>query len=113
MTDLTGGIAIRTELYWDDPKKHELFKFLYNNQDRFLVTSGIYGGSGGAGGENLKENGLWTGHCYSLLKLEVVKTFDGRWVQLLQIRNPWGDEEEFNGDWSDRSEKWNLVARKF
>ena len=112
LTDLTGGISITTELNWDDPGKHELFKFLYNNQDRFLVTSGINGGSGGAGGEVLTENGLWAGHEYSLLKLEVVKTSDGRWVQLLQIRNPWGNGE-FNGDWSDGSKKWDLVARKF
>ena len=112
MTDLTGGIAITSELNWNDPKKHELFKFLYNNQDRFLFTSGINGGSGDAGGEVEQDNGLVAGHEYSLLKLEVVKTSDGRWVQLLQIRNPWG-EKEFKGDWSDESKKWDLVARKF
>lgn len=112
LTDLTGGIAIKTELNWDDPGKHELFAYLYDNQDRVLVTSGINGGSGGAGGEVLQENGLYAGHEYSLLKMEVVKTSDGRMVQLLNIRNPWG-KGEFNGDWSDRSEKWDLVARKY
>lgn len=109
LTDLTGGIAIKTELNWEDPGKHELFAYLYDNQDRVLVTSGINGGSGGAGGEVLQENGLYAGHEYSLLKMEVVKTSDGRMVQLLNIRNPWG-KGEFNGDWSDRSEKWDLVA---
>ena len=33
-------------------------------------------------------------------------------VQLLNIRNPWG-QGEFNGDWSDNSDKWDMVARKF
>lgn len=109
LTDLTGGIAIKTELNWEDPGKHELFAYLYDNQDRVLVTSGINGGSGGAGGEVLQDNGLFAGHEYSLLKMEVVKTSDGRMAQLLNIRNPWG-KGEFNGDWSDQSDKWDLVA---
>ena len=77
-----------------------------------MVTSGINGGDGGAGGEVLQDNGLYAGHEYSLLKLEMVKTNDGRMVQLLNIRNPWG-QGEFNGDWSDNSDKWDMVARKF
>ena len=77
-----------------------------------MVTSGINGGDGGAGGEVLQDNGLYAGHEYSLLKLEMVKTNDGRMVQLLNIRNPWG-QGEFNGDWSDSSDKWDMVARKF
>ena len=73
MTDLTGGIAITNTLNWEDPRKHELFAYLYENQQRVLVTSSITGGSGGAGGEVLQQNGLYSGHCYSLLKVEVVK----------------------------------------
>ena len=60
----------------------------------------------------LQDNGLFAGHEYSLLKLEMVKTDDGRMVQLLNIRNPWG-QGEFNGDWSDHSDKWDMVSRKF
>ena len=59
----------------------------------------------------MQDNGLYAGHEYSLLKLEMVKTNDGRMVQLLNIRNPWG-QGEFNGDWSDHSDKWDMVARK-
>ena len=106
MTDLTGGIAIRTKLNWNDPNKDKLFRFLYENQKNVIVTSGIDNNS-----EELNQKGLYGGHEYSLVKLALVETSDGGRVQLLQIRNPWGDTE-FNGDWSDRSAKWNLVDRK-
>ena len=42
------------------------------------MTSGIDGGSGGAGGEVLQASGLYAGHEYSLLKLEMVKTDNGK-----------------------------------
>lgn len=108
LTDLTGGIAIKTEIHWKARGIHELYAWLYDNQSELLITSGISGGDGGAGGEVLQENGLYEGHEYSLLKLEVVKTDDGMVVQLLQIRNPWG-KGEFNGDWSDYSDKWDTI----
>ena len=106
MTDLTGGISIQTNLNWDDPNKHKLFAFLYDNQNKVIVTSGIDKNT-----EELEHKGLFGGHEYSLVKLELVKTSDGRMVQLLNIRNPHG-QSEFNGDWSDDSAKWDLVDRK-
>ena len=36
LTDLTGGISIQTELNWNDPNKHELYRFLYENQKMLL-----------------------------------------------------------------------------
>ena len=59
----------------------------------------------------LQENGLYAGHEYSLIKLEIVKTDDGRVIQLLQIRNPWG-KGEFTGDWSDNSELWETLPEE-
>ena len=106
MTDLTGGISIQTKLNWNDPNKHELFRFLYENQKNVVVTSGIDVDS-----KELNQKGLFGGHEYSLVKLALVETSDGRRVQLLQLRNPWG-KGEFKGDWSDRSAKWDLVDRK-
>ena len=63
-------LHIQTKLDWGVPGIHELFAWLYDNQSELLLTSGISGGSGGAGGEVLQENGLYAGHEYSLLKLE-------------------------------------------
>ena len=111
LTDLSGGIAIRTTMDWNDPKKHELFSFLYDNQKNLVVTTGIDGAVNQNGREVLKQNGLYGGHAYSLLKIEMVKTNDGKIVQLLQIRNPHG-QGEWSGDWSDQSNEWNRIDRK-
>ena len=34
----------------------------------------------------------------------------GRNTQLLRIRNPWGNEREWKGAWSDKSKEWNLIT---
>ena len=106
LTDLTGGISIQTKLNWNDPNKDELFRFLYDNQKDIIVTSAIYEKT-----NEIRQKGLHGGHGYSLVKLAYVETSDGGRVRLLQLRNPWGNDE-FNGDWSDRSAKWDLVDRK-
>eukprot|EP00299_Pterocystis_sp_00344_P019612 c9706_g3_i1.p1 GENE.c9706_g3_i1~~c9706_g3_i1.p1 ORF type:complete len:477 (-),score=94.08 c9706_g3_i1:47-1477(-) len=51
-------------------------------------------------GEHKRTDGLVEGHAYSLLQ---VKEVDG--FRLIQLRNPWGSFE-WNGDWSDTSDKW-------
>jgi len=50
----------------------------------------------------IDRNGLVSGHAYSILK---VVNING--IKLLQFRNPWGRSGEYNGDWSDKSDKWN------
>ena len=107
LTDLSGGIAIQIRLNWGDPRRQELFAFLYDNQKNLVVTSAIENGSD----ENSRRDGLFGGHAYSLLKVELVKTNEGKMVQLLNIRNPHG-QGEFNGDWSDNSDNWDIIDRK-
>lgn len=31
-------------------------------------------------------------------------------IPLLRIRNPWGNAQEWNGDWSDNSALWDYVS---
>jgi len=47
-------------------------------------------------GENKRNDGLVAGHAYSLLK-----AVDAGGFQLVKLRNPWGDEMEWNGKWCD------------
>lgn len=49
-------------------------------------------------------NGLVRGHAYTVTK--VLEVYDS---QLIRIRNPWGNEVEWNGAWSDESEEWNSI----
>ncbi|CAD5234502.1 unnamed protein product [Bursaphelenchus xylophilus] len=54
-------------------------------------------------------NGLIKGHAYSITAVRIVDTPRGK-VPLLRIRNPWGNEHEWNGAWSDNSSEWNSIS---
>ena len=107
LTDLTGGIAIRTKLDWHAGHIHELFAWLFENKQEILVTSSINNNYGHVR-EVLLANGLYGGHAYSVLDFEVVTDRTGQLIQLVNIRNPWG-RGEFKGHWSDYSSKWDTL----
>jgi len=52
-------------------------------------------------GEVQRTDGLVEGHAYSVIELVEVEG-----VKLVQIRNPWGNSFEWNGNWSDNSPLW-------
>ncbi len=64
----------------------------------------------GKAGEAVRRDGLVTSHAYSLLRAVEVPPPPGSWftekVRLVQLRNPWGDDKEWTGAWSDASSKW-------
>mmetsp|Transcript_19879 Transcript_19879/g.18894 ORF Transcript_19879/g.18894 Transcript_19879/m.18894 type:complete len:131 (-) Transcript_19879:12-404(-) len=49
--------------------------------------------------------GLVDAHAYSLINVYEEQDDAGNKVRLVKIRNPWG-QKEWQGDWSDKSEKW-------
>ena len=54
--------------------------------------------------------GLITGYTYNLLAINQIQDSDGKNVYLLRLRNPWS-QNEWNGDWSDKSPKWTDDAK--
>ena len=62
------------------------------------------------------EHGIVPGHAYTITDIQIVELRKGRkgqWpqkrnsleetaIRLLRIRNPWANEKEWNGDWSDK-----------
>jgi calpain, invertebrate len=46
-------------------------------------------------------NGLVKGHAYAVTAAVRVKLTNGEIVQLVRCRNPWGNEIEWTGAWSD------------
>jgi len=54
-------------------------------------------------------NGLLMDHVYTVLD---VKEHTPTGTKLIKLRNPWG-KSEFQGDWSDYSNKWNDSLRNF
>jgi hypothetical protein len=57
------------------------------------------------------EMGLLTNHAYTIISIHTVTSRSGEEVKLLKLRNPWG-QLEWNGDWSDKSEKWTAELKK-
>ncbi|XGW16958.1 hypothetical protein V3C99_001972, partial [Haemonchus contortus] len=53
-------------------------------------------------------NGLVKGHAYSITGMRIVNGPYGQ-VCLMRIRNPWGNEQEWNGPWSDGSKEWRSI----
>ena len=55
--------------------------------------------------------GLVAQHSYGLLKAAEPTDEDGNKIRLVLLRNPWGDFE-WNGDWSDKSDKWTPSLKR-
>eukprot|EP00931_Biecheleriopsis_adriatica_P119044 TRINITY_DN94333_c0_g1_i1.p1 TRINITY_DN94333_c0_g1~~TRINITY_DN94333_c0_g1_i1.p1 ORF type:complete len:508 (-),score=110.71 TRINITY_DN94333_c0_g1_i1:110-1633(-) len=52
--------------------------------------------------DHVRADGLVEGHTYSILAVAEV---EGK--QLLKLRNPWGNDREWTGAWSDKDSKWS------
>ena len=76
-----------------------------------MVASGFYLGAGSLAGSDTERNelGIVKGHAYSILDaLEV----DG--IALVQLRNPWGNDKEWKGEWGDDdTENWTQRRLEF
>ena len=66
-------------------------------QEGFLLKPGISSGFD----VNVSSSGIVQGHAYSRLQLHEVESH-----KLVQIRNPWENEVEWNGPWLDSSPEW-------
>jgi len=103
MEDLTGGI---TEKFTNLAKcdKNKMWKKLVkSHQKSSLIACSIEAKPNEI--EAAAGNGLVKGHAYSVTGVETL----GNGTQLLRVRNPWGNEKEWTGAWSDGSSEWNRV----
>ena len=46
------------------------------------------------------------GHAYTLTRVTRLDTGP----RLVRVRNPWGDQQEWTGPWSDSSEEWRALS---
>ncbi|XP_008072549.1 calpain-9 isoform X2 [Carlito syrichta] len=97
MEDFTGGVA-ETFLTREAPEN------FYEILDKALKRGSLLGCSidtrSAAESEARTPFGLIKGHAYTVTGIDQVK-FRGQEVQLIRVRNPWG-QVEWNGSWSDR-----------
>ncbi|KAG0015753.1 hypothetical protein BGZ81_011541 [Podila clonocystis] len=97
--DLTGGVA--TLIFTSDILDTDNFWDLEMQRVNSETLMGCYIFNYDPSGER---NGVISGHAYSVLRTAIVNG-----ERIVQIRNPWGDTE-WNGDWSDDSDKWTSEA---
>ncbi|XP_044229440.1 calpain-2 catalytic subunit-like [Thunnus albacares] len=102
--DFTGGIAERHDLSKADPR---LFKIIKKALDRGSLLGCSIDITSASDSEAVTYRKLVKGHAYSVTGAEKVE-YRGDMVQLIRIRNPWG-QVEWNGAWSDKSSEWRYV----
>ncbi|XP_041867129.1 calpain-2 catalytic subunit-like [Melanotaenia boesemani] len=104
--DFTGGIA---EIYTLDKAPAHLFQII----QKALGLGSLLGCSiditSASETEAVTSLKLVKGHAYSLTGAEEAN-YRGRKVQLVRIRNPWG-QVEWTGPWSDGSSEWNYIGK--
>ncbi|XP_071361442.1 calpain-9 isoform X1 [Trachinotus anak] len=106
MEDFTGGVG---EMYDTKSAPDNLFRIMKKALDRGSMMGCSINISSSAESEAKTTTGLVKGHAYSITGLEEVN-YRGQTVQLIRVRNPWG-QVEWNGPWSDNSREWNYVDR--
>ena len=101
---LTGFPSI---VYLHNPDKiDELFEKIEDGTVQNTIMS--------VGSRNLtavKKRGIEKGHAYTILEGKSYEK-DDSYLDLIKVRNPWG-EGEWNGDWSDKSNKWTPELKKY
>ena len=76
----------------------KMFVFLQRTDaNNYVLVASIRGNES----ETINKHGLVELHAYSLIHVYQHKS-----IKLIQLRNPWGNEYEWNGDWCDTSHKW-------
>ncbi|KAG9463839.1 hypothetical protein GDO78_020964 [Eleutherodactylus coqui] len=106
MEDFTGGIS---EIYDLKNAPDDLYQIML----KATKAESLLGCSINKTNPNESDTtsqGLKIDHAYSITAAEQVP-YKGKNVQLVRMRNPWG-ESEWNGPWSDGSSEWNDIDPK-
>ncbi|XP_051470019.1 calpain-9 isoform X3 [Apus apus] len=105
MEDFTGGVG---EMYEVKKAPDNFYEILEKALRRCSMVGCSIDTSSAAESEAKTPFGLIKGHAYSVTGINKVN-YRGQQVQLIRIRNPWG-QVEWNGPWSDNSQEWRSVS---
>ncbi|XP_059080001.1 calpain clp-1-like [Tigriopus californicus] len=107
MVDLTGGLAERYELS-DSTMHRTLYRYLRRSfASQAFITCSRKGDWRQA--HKADQNGLVQGHAYTITGLFRVNEGKCGKCHLIRVRNPWGDQNEWKGPWSDNDANWKLL----
>ena len=110
LAELTSGVADRIQLGNNgDVSSGALFRAI-----KSLYEEGHLLGAGSPSGSDtdVSSLGIVQGHAYAILQVREESDANGT-HQLVQLRNPWGNDVEWKGDWSDGdSVHWTTRMRQ-
>ncbi|CAH8530440.1 unnamed protein product [Dicrocoelium dendriticum] len=110
LEDFTGGIAEIFDL--KSKCSPDLLNIMLKSQERnSLMACSIQANP--AILEAILPNGLIMGHAYSVTAVKMIDvSIPGKpgQIPLVRVRNPWGNEAEWKGPWSDKSREWSLIS---
>lgn len=108
-TDLTAGVEQRFKLNESIDNHEQFFRFLLESlKYSCLMACSINPKSDGSDFEQIKANGLVVGHSYSITAARYLK-FEDQYLPMIRIRNPWANEIEWEGAWSDQDHRWKQI----
>lgn len=100
LVDMSGGVQETFKLRELGSFKSQFWTILLKNYKReSLMGCAIVEYKGFS--EQKLANGLITGHAYTISKVIEIAGH-----KLIRLRNPWGNDEEWKGAWSDNSRDW-------
>jgi len=105
LEDFTGGLS---ESYNLQKPPENLFKIM----QKAIQRCSLMGCSIAAKPNEIEAKGnmgLVKGHAYTVTGVHVVN-YRGRPTELVRVRNPWGNEREWTGDWGDKSYQWRELS---
>ena len=110
LVDMTGGIQEDFEIkdMQTLAHKNDMWQILIKSRKhKSLIGSSI------APNPRIREaklsNGLVMGHAYTITKIACLDAGTSE-IKLIRLRNPWGNEIEWRGAWSDKSREWSTVS---
>lgn len=112
LTELTGGIREFFDLKEyriSGSRKLELWNWFYSTRkQKSLAVASINSTSG----EHIRPDGLVEGHEYSITDTAMLN-LNGHTINLIRLRNPWANNREWNGPWSDKSSQWQMLDETY
>ncbi|KAI0985496.1 hypothetical protein GJ496_009455 [Pomphorhynchus laevis] len=112
LIDLTGGISQKCNLKTYCKRingSQTLFEYIKRSLSyHCMMGCSISPQEGKYKAEEILKNGLVVGHSYCILRCENVSWL-GNHTDILRLRNPWGNNVKWNGQWSSKDDRWNFV----
>nr|XP_045584071.1 calpain-B-like [Procambarus clarkii] len=113
MVDLTGGVVEMVDLH--NPPPQAVLPLVEAYRRGALIGCAIEPNNPAVQTESILPNGLIMRHAYSITRVTVVDIqsvgpkVKGK-AELVRLHNPWGNETEWKGSWSDKSPEWATIA---